>query len=363
MCSFVKKRTIGQIDLSPFSTYLCTMETLLQNLLLGTAIGDAFGAGLEFQDRRWIRKNVDFTQFIHARHTIHVPEDQIEAFIRNYKEWDYTDDTEMTIGTIKAIISNQPITEELLLQKWTEEYHQGITEKGYGRNGHGSMRWYYEGDKSIAEIHDFQRHRNNPGNAPAMRAVPFGFVASHQMNAYAEINARATHPNPAAILSSQCIASAAEWILVKNGNPQNVIQYCQTTIPLNEEYKTYLTRVAELPEYEALQESDFETLLGPQPIRAPYFLAGIYGLPSDSKFTAGAVLYILQQSDNAFDALKKSICLGGDVDSVASITTGIAAARYGITSLPLWMQENVECPAYLRSIACQWAEFLSKHTP
>lgn len=41
-----------------------------QNILLGIAIGDAFGAGVEFQDRNWIRKHVDFSKFVNARDKI-----------------------------------------------------------------------------------------------------------------------------------------------------------------------------------------------------------------------------------------------------------------------------------------------------
>jgi ADP-ribosylglycohydrolase len=82
----------------------------LQNFLIGTAIGDAFGAGVEFQDRTWIRKNVDFTRFINARSSIKVPSDKIDPFVKNYHPWDYTDDTEITIGTMKALSETNSIT-------------------------------------------------------------------------------------------------------------------------------------------------------------------------------------------------------------------------------------------------------------
>ena len=54
------------------------------------------------------------------------------------------------------------------------------------------------------------------------------------------------------------------------------------------------------------------------------------------------LLYILQQSRNALDALHPSLYLGGDVDSVASITTGIMAGRWGLDSLPAYMLDEVE---------------------
>lgn len=327
-----------------------------RDLLLGIAIGDAFGAGVEFQDRAWIRAQVDFTQFVNARDKIEVPDAQKVLFTENYTPWDYTDDTEMTIGVIKTLMDERPFSEALLVEKWTTEYQKGIQEKGYGRNGHGSMRWFFSGEKTIEELCDFQRNRPNPGNAPAMRAVPLGLVAAEKINAYAAINAQATHPNINAILSSQCIARATEYLLVKKGKSEHLIPYCLQNIPLNQAYQDYLCQVDNLGIYKNLSTADFEILLGAQPIQEPYFLAGTHGLPSDSKYTAGAVLYILKQATNTFDALKQSIYLGGDVDSVASITTGIMGAIYGLDSLPKFMLEEIEGKAYLEALAIQWEQ-------
>ena len=332
----------------------------MKDLLLATAIGDAYGAGVEFQDRDWIRKNVDFTKFVNARHTIQVPAEKQTLFTENYHAWDYTDDTEMTIGTIKALMSNKPFTEALLVQKWKEEYDKGIGEKGYGRNGHGSMSWYYSGEMTIDQVRDFQRPRPNPGNAPAMRAVPLGFIPEHLINEYAAINAKATHPNINAIISSQCIARAAEFILIKNGKPGEVISYCQQTVLLNEEYQSYLNQVEKLPVYEKMNAATFEILCGHQPIEEPYFLPGIKGVPSDSKYTTGCVLYVLKHSQTAMDALRKSVHLGGDVDSVASITTAIFAGRMGLKSIPKFMIENVEGKRYLEEIGIAFAEWVKR---
>jgi len=328
----------------------------IKEILLGIAIGDAFGAGVEFQDRDWIRTHVDFTKFINARDQIKVPKDKISLFTKDYKSWDYTDDTEMTIGVLNALISEEKFSKELLIASWKAEYEKGIKEKGYGRNGHGSMRWYYSGEKTIDEIRAFQSERNNPGNAPAMRAVLLGLVSENLINEYAKINADATHPNINAVISSQCIARASEYLLVKKGNPELLIAYCMDKIEMNEEYKQYLTAVNELCDYDELKEHEMKLLCGNQPIEAPYFLPGIKGVPSDSKYTTGCVLYILKQSKDAMDALRKSVNLGGDVDSVASITTGIMAGILGLKSIPQFMIENVEGKEYLEALAKQFKE-------
>lgn len=331
----------------------------IKDLIIGIAIGDAFGAGVEFQDKDWIRRNIDFTAFVNARNNISVPKDQLTAFTQNYTPWDYTDDTEMTLGLMKALMTNEPFSKELLIQKWKTEYDRGNSKKGHGRNGHGSMSWYYSGEKTIEEIRAFQRTRKNPGNAPAMRSVPLGLIPSHLINNYAEINAQATHPNIHAILSSQCIAKATEFLLMKGGDPKDIISYCQSAIELDKDYQKYLTEVDQLPDYEDLAASNFETLCGPQPIQEPYFLPGIKGVPSDSKYTAGSVLYVLKNSRNAMEALRNSIYLGGDVDSVASICTGILAAKTGLSSLPNFMENHVEGISYLTEIANQFWEWLS----
>ena len=330
----------------------------ISDLLLGIAIGDAFGAGVEFQDRDWIRANVDGTKLVNRRATICVSKDQLLWFTQDYQSWDYTDDTEMTIGVLKALMSDKMFSEDLLVECWEGEYLQGKKIKGHGRNGHGSMRWYYEGTKTIGEIRDFQRNRPNPGNAPAMRAVPLGLLEASKANMYAAINAQATHPNINAIIASQCIAQAAAYLLVEGGKQRAIIQHCMDSVDLNEEYRSYLLKVDRLPTYDKLEKGHFECLCGQQPIQAPYFLSGINGVPSDSKYTTGAVLYVLKQSINAFDALLKAVWLGGDVDSIASITTGIMAGKDGIESLPPFMLDRVEGTAYLLALAKSFTDYL-----
>lgn len=264
----------------------------------------------------------------------------------------------MTLGVIKALLSENDFSEQLLIEKWKEEYDLGIIKKGFGRNGHGSMNWYYSGEKTIEEVRSFQKNRNNQGNAPAMRSVPFGLLSEDNINRYCQMNANATHPNTNAIISSQCIARATEFIVVKKGQPQDVIEYCVEKVNLNQEYIDYFKEIEMLPTYENLKELDFSILCGDQPIKKPYFLSGICGVPSDSKYTTGCVLYILKNSRSAMDALMKSIRIGGDVDSVASITTGIMAGIYGLDSIPDFMIENIEGKQYLKEIAYIFKNYL-----
>ena len=69
-------------------------------------------------------------------------------------------------------------------------------------------------------------------------------------------------------------------------------------------------------------------------------------------------MYLLKQTFTPFDALQKSVYLGGDVDSLASITTGILAGYMGLSSLPTFMLESVEGIDYLKKIGTQFSSSL-----
>lgn len=330
------------------------MKINFKDLFLGIAIGDAYGAGLEFQDRNWIRQHVDFTKFINKRTDINTPDKQL--FVIDYKEWDYTDDTEMSIAVVKAIMSNDPFTEELLVKHFTDEYLLGYRLKGYKRNGHGSIRLVYNGEKNIEDIKDFQRQKQYPGNAPPMRAIPIGFVNDELIDQYATINATCTHPHPKAIDASILIARATKAFLIDGMEHFDLIPYCLNYLSDKETIET-LILVNNLPQPENLTAHDYQLLCGPQPIQKKQFLEGMYGLPSNAMFTAISALYMIKHSTSAFEGLKNSIRLGGDVDSLASIVVGILAGKYGTNDLPQYMIENVEGATYLNQLAIQFSKF------
>ncbi len=336
------------------------------DVLLGIAIGDAFGAGVEFQDRDWIKSHVDFSGLVNARdsiaaHLVDKPANfpPAEAFTQNYTSWDYTDDTEMTVGLIKALLDEQDFTPDTLVTHFTQEYLQGQDKKGFGRNGHGSMQWVFDGTRNIDEVRAFQQKRNYPGNAPVSRAVPLGFLPAHLIPNYALINANATHPHPKAQVASRLVAEATHFLLVQQGAPQDLIRHCLTKVRhQDQETESQLAQVAKLPPPEALQPHHYEVLCGPQPIVTPRFLPGINGLPSDAMLTGLSVLYVLCHAQDTFDGLQLAVQMGGDVDSLASVCTGILAGKHGLDSLPEFMLKNVEGRAYLQQVAQDFEDFL-----
>ena len=108
----------------------------MKDVLLGIAIGDAFGLGLEFQDRKWIQRNIDFSKFVNTRE---------EKFDENYRPGYYSDDTEHSIAVTKALMDKREFSEDLLLEFFKNEYETDRKEKGFSRQGHGSIRDFYDG--------------------------------------------------------------------------------------------------------------------------------------------------------------------------------------------------------------------------
>lgn len=324
----------------------------LKNTLIGIAIGDAFGVGIEFQDRRWIRENVDFTRFVNQRTGRHG---------ENYESGFYSDDTEHSIGVLKAIMDSREFSVDLLLDLWKSEYETDKAEKGFPRQGHGSIKDWYEGKKPIEAIQDSQRDRDDPGNAPPMRAVPLGFADPERMNDYAIINADATHPHPKARAASILIARATEYLVVNAGEQDKVIDYCKRFIE-DEDTLRLLERANRLDAPNKLDYSGYGVLCGPQPI--PFFSSrgnNLYGLPCASMRTGVSSLYIVKHSPDAFTGLKHAINLGGDVDSVAAICSGILAGRFGVESLPSFMLKQTEGLEKMEKLASEFETYQRLH--
>ena len=70
---------------------------MIRDMVLGFAGGDAVTVGVEFKSRPWILENIDFSKYVNARD---------ESHSIGYRVGDYSDDTEMMIGTMKAMISS-----------------------------------------------------------------------------------------------------------------------------------------------------------------------------------------------------------------------------------------------------------------
>lgn len=301
------------------------------NTLKGVAIGDAFGVGIEFKSRFWMTENVKFDQFINVWN----------GGKNNILPGTYSDDTEHTIGVVEALLSDATFSEQLLLEKFKAEYEKDRKAKGYPRDGHGSIEDWYIGKKTIEEVKASQTSRSDPGNAPVMRVVPLAFVSRENLLSYSAINATSTHPHELGVKGSYLTALTAWHFLREDGENDNLISFLIDHFA-DTEIKRTLQKIDGLSAPDELSEDDYLFLHGEQPLPYIKWDKSIYGLPCACMKTAFNVVYVMRHSWSALDALKISINMGGDVDSLAAVCVGIAAGRFGLNSLPKFLLEQTE---------------------
>jgi len=215
---------------------------------------------------------------------------------------DFTDDTVLTIAVADAILNNKPYGTVI------REYANKWPGRGYGGM---FSRWYRA---------DNPQPCNSFGNGSAMRASPVGWAFETLEKTIEEAgkSAECTHNHPEGIKGAE--ATAAAMFLSRTGYSKKEIK---DFVQLRFNYNLGRT-LAEIQSGYKFNETCQETV--PEAITC--FL----------------------ESENYEDAIRKAIWLGGDSDTLACITGGIAEAFYG--ELPdEWKRKAVQIlPAELSAI-------------
>lgn len=203
----------------------------------------------------------------------------------------FTDDTVMTIAVADWLLSGVPL--DKTMPDWGTEYPN----RGYGGMFYEWL--FYSKDK---------KPYNSFGNGAGMRVSPCGYFAGSLNEALelAKQSAEVTHNHPEGIKGAQAIASAI--FLARQHKPKNEIrEYIEKTFG----YDLHRSCDEIRPAYRFN-----ETCQGSCP---------------------EAVIAFLDSHDYE-SAIRLAISLGGDSDTIACMTGGIAAAYYGI---PAWMVKYV----------------------
>eukprot|EP01062_Namystynia_karyoxenos_P038680 TRINITY_DN28098_c0_g1_i1.p1 TRINITY_DN28098_c0_g1~~TRINITY_DN28098_c0_g1_i1.p1 ORF type:complete len:417 (+),score=89.40 TRINITY_DN28098_c0_g1_i1:70-1251(+) len=336
-------------------------------LLIGDAIGDAFGFLMEMADAPWIRANVrvadGWPQWSPGRA-------ELMAERAGQPRGTYSDDCEMTVGLMKALVAEGSALDAAgMLRHWKAEWDLAKARPapwppGAEREGHGSVAKYFRGEQPLAELHEWQRPREDPGNAPPMRALPLAYVADADRERLCAACADATHPHPKARAAAYAMAEGARWLIVARGDQVRVLAEalnalrqsglsepsCEAQLAAADalpDWHSYGARFADMP------DSVHELLCGPQP--CPYAtgpLEGMHGLWSDAVRTVAVVLYLLKWQRGPAELLQAAVDIGGDVDSVAALCLGVLGGSEGLRfgeegGLPWVLLEGLEGVEYL----------------
>ena len=226
----------------------------------------------------------------------------------------FTDDTVMTIAVADWLLSGVPL--QKTMPAWGKEYPN----RGYGGMFYEWL--FYSKDKEPY---------GSFGNGAGMRVSPCGYYAGSLEEALelARQSAEVTHNHPEGIKGAQSIA-AAIFMARQHKSKAEIRDYIETAFGYN------LHRTCD--EIRPVYQFD-ETCQGSCP---------------------EAIIAFLDSHDYE-SAIRLAISLGGDSDTIACMTGGIAAAYYGI---PSWLVKYVVSeylPRNLRDVIGNFDELCAKH--
>ena len=238
--------------------------------MLGAILGDIVGSPFEFDHNNY--KHKDFPLLSEKSH--------------------FTDDTVMTVAVARGLIAGQGDAQKTFDEVQHEMQRWG---KAYPDAGYGGMfrRWLRA---------EHPQPYGSFGNGSAMRVAAAGwlFDTLDKTLEMAKVTAEVTHNHPEGIKGAQ--ATAAAIFLARTGHSKPEIKwYVEQTFGYD------LSRTCD-------------------EIR-PYYCH----VETCQQTVPEAIIAFLESTDFE-DALRNAVSLGGDSDTLACITGGIAEAFYGMPS-------------------------------
>ena len=258
--------------------------------MLGAIVGDTIGSAYEFDNT----KDYNFTLFL--------------------GESGYTDDSIMTMAVAYWLLHDKEHTYQGLEDIMVEFGHKcPCPMGGYGGGFHvwlfhpSDLYDYGEGEQPY--ISSTGRHPYGSwGNGSAMRASAVGwfFDTLEETERVATISAAITHNHPEGIKGAQ--ATAAAIYMARNGATK-------------EEIREYISS-----KYDYDLSKTWE------------YWHQIYHWESSCQGTVPQAMIAFLDSTDFEDAMRKAVSLGGDSDTLACITGGIAEAFY--KKVPKYMADR-----------------------
>lgn len=313
--------------------------------IFGVAVGDALGMSFEVLSPAEIQNKVGRVDRFYPASI----NPKIFASERHLPAGAWTDDTQLTLATMEALIeSSGRFDMDVIARRHVEAYLGD--RRGWGRSTRNACKRLSEGVS--------WRESGEPGgsgNGVMMKIAPLGLYSSvtpfdrRRLLEFAEM----THREPYAIVAG-CVHA---WIVEDLAR----IAYARPLpFPNFSGMVQYYARMfeAELPSHEnkiselafllyELQES------GTLSRESPEELSLRFGGGTKAAFSAynsfGLSYAMFLRNPNSFDAVYDAIAAGGDTDSNASIVGSLLGALHGEKIIPLDLVREVERSEWIRA--------------
>lgn len=273
------------------------MENRLKAAVYGFAVGDTLGVPYEFLKRG---------EFLFQ-----------EKEIRGI----WSDDTAMTLATCDSIRKKGKIDLFNMMESFENWLYYGAYTPdgkayGVGNTTRKAVDLFHRGEKLE---NCGQRGERDNGNGALMRILPLAFLDTSEEDI--DHVSSLTHNHEISKEGCRIYIQIAKGLL-KGKDLKEILKDLKPG--------KYYKRIPELKD------------LSEEGIRSSGYVVD----------TLEAVLWCLIHTNNYSDCILKSINLGGDTDTIAAISGGLAAIQYGMESIPKHWLERIERKDILES--CLW---------
>ena len=301
--------------------------------LLGTAVGDILGAGVEGYSREMIQGTYG----------------ELRNFLSTGRGFGcYTDDTEMALALARSMVDCNGVDAQHCAQTYAAYYNP---RRGYGGGAHAVMKALKQGaDYRKTGVMIFED--GSYGNGGAMRIAPVGLVYGNKTNERlrkAVVDAvLCTHVHPegvdGAMIQAKAVGFLASMKTVTYFDPRAFLEALDNIAATGiiKEKISYLQDVLakDIPDEVAVAR------LG-NGIRA-------------SEAVSCALLAVVKYHAAPEEAVIKSVGFGGDTDTIGAMTGAQMGALHGKDWIPKRWFDNIENKTYGRDYMIKLASELSK---
>lgn len=279
--------------------------------LLGVAVGDALGAVLEGKAMS------DGASLAEWRTKPPFP-------LR------YTDDTHMTLATARSLVECRGFDCEHMADTLANQYEREPW-RGYGRGPPRVFSAMRHGKRSEDAARELFGGRGSYGNGGAMRAAPIGLLYCRDPGRAAELAraaARITHAHPVGQDGAGLQAAAISEILTLTATQK--VDGDILTARLRNHTSTRSFRTS-LDAIESIGDAGSMTVVEK------------LGNGVEAHRSVPTSLYaFLRHHDSFSNAVLFALSLGGDADTIGSMTGALAGAALGASAIPRSWAESVE---------------------
>lgn len=264
-------------------------------MLLELAIGDAYGAGFEYVEREMILQQNNLSSYVkHPSHHI--------------QPGSYTDDTQMSLAIVEAIVSGEPWKPALLADRFVKVFQRDPRE-GYATGFYHFLEHVRDGEQFLRDMNP-----SSEKSGAAMRAAPIGIYPTIPLVIErCTMQAALTHNTPKGIHAAVAAALMTHYFLYRLG--------------LKSELGLFL------------EEQVYGHWAGPW--------TGKVG--SQGWMSVQAAVTALTRCDTMSNLLKTCIQFTGDVDTVAAIALAAGSCSPEIAQdLPAHLFDELENGQYGR---------------